>query len=220
MPQRVPTSFVPKQPVRPVRRPSVQGPLDIFAVAALVLLSASLILSGMAFGYKWYLEREKGQKTEQIRTLQHTVDRLGVEELGRLAQRLVIAQELLAGHIAPSALFSLLERDTVQGVQFTEFAMEVAPSGDVDIILEGRARSVNTLAYQSQLFGRNPFIRNQIFSDIDTLETGLVSFAFSGTVSRNLVRAMAGVSTEAPAPPAPVEEEEVEEAEEGESQTI
>lgn len=192
MPQKVPTSFVPKQPVRTVRRPQAQGPLSIFAVAALVLIGASIVLAGLVFGYELYLKQNKEAKTGELKVLQDSVDPQAVEDLARLSQRLVISRELLASHVAVSSIFSMLERDTVQDVSFDDFQLQTAPSGDVEVTMEGTAQSFNALAYQSVVFRNNPFLRNQIFEDITVTDDGDVAFSFSGIVSGTLVRAQAG----------------------------
>lgn len=198
MSQRVPTSFVPKQPVRTVRRPQARGSLSIFAVAALALAGAAVVLSGFVFGYEFYLKQSKSKKTEELKVLQASVEPQAVEELARLSQRLVVAQELLAGHVAVSSIFSMLERDTVQGVSFEGFELQTAPSGDVELAMEGIAESFNALAYQSVVFRENPFLRNQIFEDVTVAENGDVTFSFTGIISSNLVRAQGGQIDVAP----------------------
>jgi len=192
MPQKVPTSFVPKQPVRTVRRPQARGPLSIFAVAALVLLGAAIVLAGLVFGYEFYLKQNKEEKTRELKVLQDSVDPQAVEDLARLSQRLVISRELLNSHVAVSAIFSMLERDTVQDVSFDDFELNTAPSGDVEITMEGTAATFNALAYQSVVFRDNPFLRNQIFGDITVTDKGDVSFSFEGIISSSLVRAQGG----------------------------
>lgn len=192
MPQKVPTSFVPKQPVRTVRRPKARGPLSIFAVAALVLIGAAIVLAGLVFGYEFYLKQTKQQKETELNALQASVEPQAVEELARLSQRLVISRELLDNHVAVSAIFSMLERDTVQGVSFSDFELTTVPSGDVEILMDGVASSFNALAYQSVVFRDNPFLRNQIFEDTTVTEEGDVTFSFSGIVSSSLVNASGG----------------------------
>ena len=198
MPQKVPTSFVPKQPVRTVKRPQARGPLSIFAVAALVLIAAAAILAGLVFGYEFYLKNQKEQKAQELEVFKESVEPQVVEELARLSQRLVIAQELIAAHVAPSAIFSMLERDTVQGVVFSDFESKIGPSGDVELSMSGTAGDFNKLAYQAVVFRDNPYLRNQIFGDIAVGEESGVTFSFTGIISSSLVRATGGVVDVAP----------------------
>lgn len=181
-----------------MRRPQARGSLSIFAVAALALAGAAVVLSGFVFGYEFYLKQSKSKKTEELKVLQASVEPQAVEELARLSQRLVVAQELLAGHVAVSSIFSMLERDTVQGVSFEGFELQTAPSGDVELAMEGIAESFNALAYQSVVFRENPFLRNQIFEDVTVAENGDVTFSFTGIISSNLVRAQGGQIDVAP----------------------
>lgn len=192
MPQRVPTSFVPKQPVRTVRRPQAEGPLNIFAVAALALLGAAIVLAGIVFGFEVYLKQIKDSKTQDLKVVQDSVDPQAVEELARLSQRLVVAQELLDNHIAVSTIFGMFERDTVKNISFDDFELQTAPSGDVEIKMKGVATTFNALAYQAVVFRENPFLRNQLFGDITVTDDGDVTFSFEGIVSSTLVRAKGG----------------------------
>ena len=192
MPQKVPTSFVPKQPVRTVRRPRVRGPLSIFAVASLVLFFAAVLLAGVVFGYEFFLKQSRDAKAGELQTIQNSVEPQAVEDLARLSQRLVIARELLEDHVAVSAVFSMLERDTVQSVTFEGLELVTIPSGDVEITMQGRAQNFNALAYQSVVFRDNPFLRNQIFEDITVTEEEDVTFTFTGIISSTLVRAQSG----------------------------
>jgi hypothetical protein len=198
MPQRVPTSFVPKQPVRTVRRPQVKGPLNIFAVAALALLGAAIVLAGLVFGFEVYLKQVKSERTADLKVVQDSVDPQAVEELARLSQRLVIAKELLNNHVAVSAVFGMFERDTVQNISFDDFELQTAPSGDVELKMKGVAATFNALAYQAVVFRENPFLRNQLFGNITVTEEGDVTFTFEGIVSSTLVRAQGGSIEVAP----------------------
>jgi len=192
MPQKVPTSFVPKQPVRTVRRPQTKSSLSVFAVAAIVILGASIVLSGIVFGYELYLKQSREVKTQDLRVFQDSVEPQVVEELSRLSQRLVISRDLLNSHVAVSAIFTMFERDTVRNVSFDDFELKTAPSGDVEIKMKGTASTFNALAYQSVVFRDNPFLRNQIFGDITVTDKETVSFSFEGIVSSTLVRAQGG----------------------------
>jgi len=192
MAPKVPKSFVPKQPVASVRRSRASNrSSSIFSAAALVIFVASIALGGMAFGYEFLLKQEKESKNNELSVLKESVDRSIVQSLARLSSRLVAADQLLSIHVAPTALFSLLEQDTVQGVQFTDFQMVLNDEGDTELQLNGVAKTFNTLAYQSQRLSQNPHLRNQIFGDIAVEETGtgadFISFSFTATVSRDLL---------------------------------
>lgn len=222
MPSNVPKSFVPKQPVRSANRPKANQSLNVFSMASLVLLIAAAILAGAVFGYSLLLEREKSQKTEELTQIQQSVDQAAVEDLVRFGHRLTAAQEILNNHLTPSALFAVLERDTVSGVQFSDFQYQIGDEGEIAITLQGLAESFNTLAYQSQVLSQNPFLRNQIFADTSVEgETESVSFSFSATVSDELILAgnSAPATEEASTPESEAGDEAVETSEALESET-
>lgn len=212
MAPKVPKSFVPKQPVASVRRPRASNrSSSILSVAGLVIFVAAIALGGLAFGYEFLLKQEKEGKNQELSILKESVDRGVVEELARLSSRLSSAEELLDNHLAPTALFSLLEQDTIQGVQFTDFQMQLTEDGDTELQLNGIAADFNTLAYQSQRLSQSPHLRNQIFGDITVEETDtgadFVSFGFTATIARDLLLARNSIVL----PEAPVVEEEPEE---------
>lgn len=215
MAPKVPKSFVPKQPVASVRRPRMSNrSSSIFSVAGGVIFAAAVALGGLAFGYEFLLKQERDGKNQELALIKESVDRSVVEELARLSTRLTSAEDLLNKHLAPTALFSLLEQDTVQGVRFTDFQMQLTETGDTELELSGAAQNFNTLAYQSQRLSQNPHLRNQIFGDITVEETesgaDFISFSFTATVSSDLLTARNSIVIPEPATPEEPAEESVE----------
>lgn len=198
MPSKVPTSFVPKQPVRTVRRPQ-SGGLNILGIFSLFILGGVVALSGAVFGYNLYLTQQKNAKAAEVERLRTGADSALIEELTRLSKRLVVGKDILANHVAPSSVFSFLERDTVDGVRFNDFDLEISPNGEGKLTMKGTAKDFNALAFQAKTFGKNIFLRNQIFSDISVSEeTGEVNFVFDATLSKDFLLAeMASQAAEA-----------------------
>ena len=199
MPSKVPTSFVPKQPVRTVRRPQ-SGGFNILGIGSLAILGIVIALAGAVFGYNLYLEQQKKVKAAEVESVRTAADNALIEELTRLSKRLVVGKEILSNHITPSSVFAFLERDTVAGVGFEEFSLDISPNGEGQLSIKGVAKDFNSLAFQSKVFSKNIFLRNQLFSDISVSEeTGEVNFVFDALVSKEFLLA----STPAPLPLAP-----------------
>jgi hypothetical protein len=91
------------------------------------------------------------------------------------------ADAVLAGHIAPTALFKFLEQLTLQTVSYSNFDMSVV-NDEIKVSMDGVARSVNSIALQADLLSKSGTITNPIFSNINRAIDG-VRFDFTAEVN-------------------------------------
>lgn len=199
-PTTIPTSFVPKQPVRTTQKFSSSGG-NILLTISTVLLVASLIAAGAAFGYKEYLTGVLSSKSTALEAAQSMVDKDAVSEFVRTRDRLQLAKELLDSHIAASRFFKLLESETLANVRFGSLSFDVADDGSAEITLQGTARTFNALAAQSSRLAEEKLIKRAIFSEISVnQDTDLVNFSLTADLDPRL---LAFSQDEAPAVSAP-----------------
>ena len=156
--------------------------------AGVVLLLSSIALSGIVFGYKFYLTNERDTKTREVLTLQKTDNKEAVRDLVRLSDRIRIGRTLLESRIAPTVVFDHLAANTTLGVRYTSFSLS-QDGKEVSLKLAGTARNFNALAYQAEVLGKEDLIHNQLFSDISLSESGTVGFTFTGTIDKGDVLA-------------------------------
>lgn len=212
MSPNIPTSFVPKQPVRTVvQRPKSTG--NVFLTVSFFLLGLALLGSAGVFAYQQYLNGVLASKEARLEQARQNIDSETVADFIKLRNRFTIGEELLSRHVAVSQFFDVLEGLTLQSVRFNTFTYNLAEDGSAEIEMEGTARNFNALAAESNAFGAEPRIRSAIFSGITVNANGSVSFALSAELAPDLIVMRAGeepaglpaVPEDVPAAPLPSE---------------
>lgn len=172
-----------------------QGGLsDLILLMTIVIFVASIALAGSVFLYEEYLKTSAASKVEQLQRAKDAFEPSLIHTLTRLDDRMHVADELLAGHLAPTAFFTILQQATLTTVEFKGLDFDAADPQRITIKMTGVARSVNSIALQADLFSKNGSITNPIFSDINRQEDG-VHFNLTALVnpqSVNFVRLING----------------------------
>nr|AQQ74991.1 hypothetical protein [uncultured bacterium] len=176
------SSFIPQSPVMGAspRRRSGGGGFDFFVLIGLVLFVASATLAAGVFLYVQFLQSSNASKLEQLERAKAAFEPALIRELTRLDDRMRAADEVLAKHVAPTALFALLEQLTLQTVAFSSFDFTTG-SEKTTLTMQGLARSVNSIALQADLLSRSGTIVSPIFSDINR-QIGGVRFNFTANI--------------------------------------
>ncbi|HWO07308.1 MAG TPA: hypothetical protein VNM40_01855 [Candidatus Paceibacterota bacterium] len=200
------SSFIPQAPVVGPSARRRGGSFDFLILIALVLFVASATLAVGVFLYVQFLQSSNASKLQQLERAKAAFEPALIQELTRLDDRMRAADEVLAQHIAPSALLKLFEQLTLQTVSFSSFAF-TTNNGTISISMKGLAQSVNSIALQADLLSRSGVIVNPIFSDINR-QIGGVRFNFSADVRREALLFRSLVQAPAPqtAPQNPLEQ--------------
>ncbi len=185
MDPQAPASFIPKKSFTP--GPSHGEGAGLLFLIALLIFIVSLVAAGLVFGYEQYLNQSIANKSAVLQKDQSAIDLSSINDLVRMDNRILQAKILLAGHVAPSALFDFLSQQTLLNVQFTSFNYQLQPNGSALVTLQGIADSFSTLALQSDQFGSSNMLKNIIFSNINTNTSGQVVFTLSTNVSQALL---------------------------------
>ena len=133
------------------------------------------------------LRAESANKWESLERAKAAFEPALIQELARLDDRMRVAGELLQTHIAPSALFGLLEGLTLQTVSFQTFDFSAPDDSHMTIKMQGVAGGVNAIALQADLFSKNGTLSSPIFSNIARSVEG-VRFDFTGNVHPGSLR--------------------------------
>lgn len=184
MESNIRSSFIPQSPViapTPGARSS-GGNFDMFMLLALVLFIASVTLAGGVFFYVQYLTASSASKLQQLERAKAAFEPALIAELTRLDDRMRAADEVLSVHIAPSALFGVLEQLTLQTVAFSSLDFAAQNSTDMTLTMQGIAQSVNSIALEADLLSKSGVITNPIFSNMNRTVGG-VRFDFTSGVS-------------------------------------
>lgn len=187
-PTTIPTSFVPKQPVRTASAPQYQrGGGNTFLYVALLVLLVVVVASGAVFAYQQYLTSARNAKAEEVKQAQERINNETVEDFIRTRNRFIAAGTLLDKHVTLSSFFSLLESLTLETVRFNSFTFKRAEDGTSEIQMDGTARSFNALAAESSIFAGEKRIKRAIFSDISVDQNNSVTFSLSAELDPRLI---------------------------------
>lgn len=190
----------------PGGRRSSKGGFDLFIILAIVLFVASAALAAGVFLYLQFLETSAQSKLEQLNRAKAAFEPTLIAELTRLDDRMRAADEVLGNHIAPSALFLLLEKLTLQTVSFTTLDFSSQNSTDMTLAMQGVAKSVNSIALEADLLSKSGVITNPIFSNINR-QLGGVRFDFTAKLNAESLRYRNVLQGSLAEPGAPVETE-------------
>ena len=159
----------------------------MFFLGALIIFLAAVIASVGVFLYKQVTTQNLDEKKLQLEMARAAFEPALIKELALLDLRIQSAEEILDSHVALSAFFNLLEQSTLKSIQFNDFTYSVSDGGGMRIQMHGRGLSFSSVALQSDVFGKDPFIQNSIFSNLDLDDVGNVIFDFSASVDPTLV---------------------------------
>ncbi len=185
------TSFIPKQAVQMTMSRRTQPVVSIFTIIGIFIFLSAIVASGGVFLYKTYLVQEL---EKQSKALEDTVAQFNlpqIEEWDVLHTKIESAKKVLAGHVAPSRVFKLLEENTLKNVRFTSFDLSRiegtdATSESMSLKLQGEAPHIKTIVVQSDVFGEktDAFI-DPFFHDVKIDQSGTYTFSIDTAVPIN-----------------------------------
>lgn len=184
------TTFIPKRPTAPVSvetKPS--GVLVLFSVLATIVFIASILLYGLLFFYKKQI-LSSIQTTDQSLTRQsETFDANLVVELNDINRRLRSAETLLSQHTVITPIFKSLQDITLKTIQYSTFSLQMPgpESPNVTVKMSGTADGYEAIALQSDMFSKNRFFKDPLFSNLNPDEKGNVDFQLSFLVDPSFV---------------------------------
>lgn len=185
MPQEFQTSFIPKKSFSTGKSaPSPGG--GVAMVVGVTLFIVSIVLAGGVFGYEKLLVGAIETKKASLEKAKEAFDPAIIKELSHFDTKITTAQSLIDNHVAVSALFHLLEENTLQTVQFKSFSYRLADDG-ISVSMQGEALSFKSVALQSDKFANHPSIQKTFFSNIGLNDIGNVVFSVSMTVDPSVI---------------------------------
>jgi hypothetical protein len=198
------SSFIPKDAAAPSKTIVRKGGLyDLFMLISIVLVIASIVLAVGVFLYVQFLQTESASKLAQLQRAKAAFEPALIQKLMRLDDRMHVADDLLANHLAPIMVLQILEQTTLQTVSYGSFNFDSGDSQNTSIKMAGTAQSVNSIALQADLFSKSSVLTSPIFSGVNRSTSG-VAFSVSALINPALVRysslITAGQATVAPAP--------------------
>lgn len=181
------TSFIPKESGVPGGALSARAGINLFLLLGLVLFFAVALVSVGTVFYGKSLRADLVTKEGQLKNAREAFGPALIQELKRLSERIENAKGLLSSHLSFGEFFNLLESATLKTVSFTDFTLAIGDKGAIQVSMKGLANGFNSVALQSDAFGKQKFIKNPIFSDFTLDKSGRVTFAVVADVEPSIL---------------------------------
>ncbi len=196
------TSFIPKKPLVAEASVHTHGSTSILMIIGTLLFIVSLVLAGLTFVGKTLLLKVQDQSKINLAENEKRFNLPLIEDLKKANLKIDLAGQLLKNHIAVSEALAIVGGLTVDRVRFSSFefssgvdtpASAAAPSSQTSgpvfkIKMKGIADTFNSVAWQSDVFGRsqkygtNKVLKNPILSDLSVDASGSVNFNFAADI--------------------------------------
>ncbi len=215
MESQIQSSFIPQDAgevkLTPPKIGGGTGFSELLLLLSIVLVVASGALAAGVFVYKQYLQTATNSKKEQLQRAKQAFDPSLIQQLTRLDDRMHAGAQILAQHMAPTDFFDALSQATLTTIAFGSMKLTNNDPQHITARFAGVAQSVNSVALQAQVFGKNSVVANPIFTNIGRQPDG-VHFDLSMSInpkainySQNLTAGAAAAQqqTQAAPPPTP-----------------
>ncbi len=123
----------------------------VFGFIASVMIAGAFLSIVGALGYKFFVEGQLSSAKTALEELSESERDLGdrISRIETFNAQLSLAEYLIENHMAPSKLFTLLEKDTKQSVQYTGFGYTYDPGFQVLLNLTAGTNEFNSVALQN-----------------------------------------------------------------------
>lgn len=198
------TSFIPKKDITQRTFRARPESISLALLVAIIIFILSFAAAAGVFFYKRMLISRTAGMNQSLIQAKNSFDPAFIEEVNNLNKRILSANKLLDAHTAVLPVFDLLENDTLATIKLDKFSYTLANDGSGALALSGQAKNFSSVALQSDIFGREKTIKNPVFSDLNTDQSGNVSFKFNATLDRSFIsyrNSMAAAPAATPAAP-------------------
>ncbi len=176
MDQEFQTSFIPKKPLAETRLPKAR-PVNIISFLGTIIFFASLASLAGVYFYKAYLGKQVDTMSAKLASAEAAYEPTLIADLENVDRRITDAKDILKNHVMTSPIFEALEDMTLQSIRFTKFSYVYSADGKkVEVKMSGQAKDYNAIAAQSDILGKNKYIDNPVFSNLNLDDKGRVSF--------------------------------------------
>lgn len=180
------TSFIPKKSLSKDIAPR-EEPIGIFTLLATLIFFVSLLGGVGVYFYKILLSNTIKSDSASLERAQKAFEPSLIVELERLNTRIEAAKEILANHIVVTPVFKLLENSTIPDVRYSKFSYDYSGPDKINLNLDGQARSYAFVAVQSDIFGKDKYFKDHVFSNLNLDNVGNVTFNFQSAIDPALV---------------------------------
>lgn len=162
------TSFIPKHNANRRKRTARRGNIYVLTIVSYVVFFASLAATAAVFFYERHVT---SVLQEEIATMSAEVSSFKEADMQRVLnfdQRLSKAYDRIEASVSVASIFDALESATVGSVRFESFSLE--RNADRAFVIEA---DIETNSFDSSLFQRGVFERNQIISAVEVSDLSI-----------------------------------------------
>lgn len=183
------TSFIPKKQVAISSKgiSSIAPALSFTTLLSAVIIIATILFSAGLFLFRLTLEKSIEDQYSTLEKVKQSFEPTFIAQATRLNKRIISSVKILDNHLAPSAIFELLEEFTLQTISFKTFEFADNVDGKIIVKGSGEGNSFASVVLQSDEFGKSGYMRDVLFSDLQPNAAGNVNFAFEATLDPQLV---------------------------------
>lgn len=163
------SSFIPKEtsgviPMQIKKRRSVH----VFSMLSSVIFLASLVAAIGMFFYGGMLEKRLEESKVALSQVDEIENDRKIEEIRIYNEKLMIAEDLLDNHIAPSRIFEEIENSTKVTVQFDTLEYIYDPGFEAELTLAGNTAEFTGVALQKMQLLEDSLFSDFLVKDIST----------------------------------------------------
>lgn len=188
MEQNFQTSFIPKKPMLE-ERAVASRPIGLLVIVSIFILFAVLLASGGLYFYKGILTKNIAKMENDLNLAKNRFEPSKINQLQVLDKRLEASNTILSKHVAVSPVFQALQTLTMKTVRYTKFSYSLGTEKDPKIMVKmsGQAVGYRSIALQSDLFKKNKYLIDPVFSNLSLDEKGNVLFDLEFSVDPNFI---------------------------------
>ena len=181
------TSFIPKKSITEASgtQSSKEHSSNIFSIISTAIFVLTLLAYGGLYIYKNSVKNQIVQADKDLNDARKVFQVDTIQDLIDANDRIMAIKSLLNKHTVVYKILTLLQTLTAKDVRFSDFAY--TNKGGVSIIMAGESRGYNAMAFQSDIFSKSEYIKDQSFSEFSLSENGNVKFKISLSLDPGLV---------------------------------
>src|SRR3989338_11181057 len=188
MEQNFQTSFIPKKPRVESKAVRVQ-PVGFLLIFSIFLFFTMVTAAGVFYLYKTVQVKNVARIKNDLSLARNRFEPDTIVRLEKTDKRLRAAEKVLLGHIAVSPIFESLGELTMQTVRYTKFGYTLGNEQNprMAVKMSGVSVGYRSVALQSDLFAKNKYIIDPVFSNLSLDNSGNVLFDLEFFVDPALV---------------------------------
>lgn len=188
MDQNFQTSFIPKKPMIEKTAVSPQSISLLTVVSIAIFLIVVVVATGLYF-YNTYLSSSITKMENDLTLAQNRFEPSKVLQLQTLDKRLRASSDILSKHTAISPIFEALQVITMKTISYNKFSYELGAGKSPKILVKisGTAIGYQSVALQSDLFSKNKYFIDPVFSNLSLDDKGNVLFDLEFSVDPTFI---------------------------------